>query len=98
MRTVIPWVPFVNWHWLYSHGNIRGYRADSAILGHGSISISQSCSILCDPMDRRPPGTSVRGILQARVLEWVAVSFSLRSGRNYLNCQPSLTCKAESQC
>ena len=36
----------------------------------------QSCPTLCDPMDRSPPGSSVHGILQARILEWVAISFS----------------------
>ena len=38
--------------------------------------VTQSCLTLCDPMDCRLPGSSVRGILQARVLEWVAISFS----------------------
>ena len=37
----------------------------------------QSCPTLCDPMDSSPPGSSVHGILQARILEWVAISFSL---------------------
>ena len=36
----------------------------------------QSCPTLCDPMDSSPPGSSVPGILQARILEWVAISFS----------------------
>ena len=36
----------------------------------------QSCLTLCDPIDRSPPGSSVSGILQARTLEWVAISFS----------------------
>ena len=36
----------------------------------------QSCPILHDPIDDRPPGSSVPGILQARILEWVAISFS----------------------
>ena len=36
----------------------------------------QSCLILCDPIDRSPPGCPVPGILQARSLEWVAISFS----------------------
>ena len=36
----------------------------------------QSCPTLCDPIDSSPPGSSVPGILQARVLEWVAISFS----------------------
>ena len=36
----------------------------------------QSCPTLCDPIDGSPPGSSVPGILQAKVLEWVAISFS----------------------
>ena len=35
----------------------------------------QSCLALCDPIDGSPPGTPVPGILQARTLEWVAISF-----------------------
>ena len=34
-----------------------------------------SCPTLCDPMDYSPPGSSVLGILQARILEWVAIPF-----------------------
>ena len=37
----------------------------------------QSCPTLCDPVDGSPPGSSVPGILQARILEWVAISFSI---------------------
>ena len=37
---------------------------------------AQSCPTLCDPMDCSPPSSSVPGILQARILEWVAISFS----------------------
>ena len=36
----------------------------------------QSCPTLCDPIDGSPPGFPVPGILQARTLEWVAISFS----------------------
>ena len=36
----------------------------------------QSCPTLCDPIDGGPPGSPVPGVLQARTLEWVAVSFS----------------------
>ena len=36
----------------------------------------QSCPTLCDPIDGSPPGSPVHGILQARTLEWVAISFS----------------------
>ena len=36
----------------------------------------QSCLTLCDLIDSSPPGSSIPGILQARTLEWVAISFS----------------------
>ena len=36
----------------------------------------QSCPTLCDPRDGSPPGSAIPGILQARTLEWVAISFS----------------------
>ena len=38
--------------------------------------VAQSCPTLCDPMDCSLPGSSVHGIFQARVLEWVAIAFS----------------------
>ena len=38
----------------------------------------QSCLTLCDPIDGSPPGSPVPGILQARTLEWVAISFSMK--------------------
>ena len=38
--------------------------------------LHQSCPILCDPIDGSPPGSPIPGILQARTLEWVAISFS----------------------
>ena len=38
--------------------------------------VAQSCLTLCDPMDCSPPGSSVQGIFQARVLEWGAIAFS----------------------
>ena len=41
--------------------------------------VTQSCLTLCDPMDYSPPGSSVHGILQARILEWVAIPFSVSS-------------------
>ena len=42
---------------------------------------AQSCPTLCGPMDCSPPGSSVHGILQARILEWVAISFSRGSSQ-----------------
>ena len=44
--------------------------------------VSQSCVTLCDPMDCSLPGSSTHGILQARVLEWVAISFSRGSSQS----------------
>ena len=41
----------------------------------------QSCPTLCDPVDGSLPGFSVHGILQARTLEWVAISFSIDTSR-----------------
>ena len=40
------------------------------------MNIAQSCPTLCDPMDCSLPGSSAHGVLQARILEWVAVPFS----------------------
>ena len=40
------------------------------------VKVAQLCLTLCDPMDCSPPGSSVHGILQARILEWVAIPFS----------------------
>ena len=43
------------------------------------VSVAQSCPTLCDPMDCNLPGSSVHGTLQARILEWVAISVSKES-------------------
>ena len=43
--------------------------------------VAQLCPTLCDPMDWNPPGSSVHGILQARILEWVAISSSKESSQ-----------------
>jgi len=59
-------------------------QADSLLLSHqgspkpltAAAKSLQSCLILCDPTDGSPPGSTVPGILQARTLEWVAISFS----------------------
>ena len=46
----------------------------------------QSCPTLCDPIDGSPPGSLVPGILQARTLEWVAVSFSNAMHASHFSC------------
>ena len=43
--------------------------------------VAQSCPTLCDPVDGSPLGSSTHGILQARILEWVAISVSKGSSR-----------------
>ena len=45
------------------------------------VCVCVSCSVVCDPMDCSMPGTSVHGILQARILEWVVMPFSRRSSQ-----------------
>jgi len=47
----------------------------------GKVSVAQSCSTFCGPVDSSPPDFCVRGILQARILEWVAISFSRGSSQ-----------------
>ena len=48
------------------------------VLSRSVVSVAQSRLTFCDPMDCRPPGSSVHGILPARILEWVAISFLLQ--------------------
>ena len=57
-----------------------------------SLLLAQLCPTLCDPVDCSPPGSSVRGILQARILEWVAISFS--RGSSPPRDQTQLSCTA----
>ena len=54
----------------------RGRRspAGSGFVTAAAAKTLQSCPTLCDPIDRSPPGSPVPGILQARTLEWVAIS------------------------
>ena len=53
-------------------GSIRCFLEDG-FLNSESVLIAQSRPTLCDPMGCSPPGSSVRGILQVRILEWVVV-------------------------
>ena len=55
------------------HNNKKSEESESEV--------AQSCPTLCNPVDGSLPGSSVHGILQARVLEWVAISFSRGSSR-----------------
>ena len=57
---------------------------------HRCQTVCQSCPTLCDPMDRSPQGSSVHGIFQVRILEWVAISSSRASSQprdqTYVSC------------
>ena len=76
--------PFTWWEYMYDIAalahenglknifNIRIYPTAAATAANSL----QSCLTLCDPIDGSPPGSPVSGILQARTLEWVAISFS----------------------
>ena len=55
--------------------NINNLRYADAAAAAATKSL-QSCPTLCDPIDGSPPDSPVPGILQARTLEWVAISFS----------------------
>ena len=48
--------------------------------------VTQLCLTLCDPMDCSPPGSSVHGILQARILEWVAIDVGFKSTASKALC------------
>ena len=48
----------------------------AAAAAAAAAKLLQSCPTLCNPVDSSPPGSSIHGILQARVLEWGAIAFS----------------------
>ena len=54
----------------------RSERSCSMVLLVCMCSVAHSCPTFCNPMDRSPPGSSIHGIVQARILEWVVISFS----------------------
>ena len=70
--------------------SLKNYKCWDRDLGLGHLSsrfmslkvkmlVAQLCLTICNPMDSNPPGSSVQGLLQARILEWVAISFSMGS-------------------
>ena len=80
---------WILWTPAKGHGDLR--RSADPILGTTIPNIlgctitwsevTQSCPILCNPMDCSLTGSSIHGIFQARILEWVAISFSRRSSQ-----------------
>ena len=63
-------------HWWIRHRPWETFRGRSHTTAAAAAKSLQLCLTLCDPTDRSPPGSPVPGILQARTLEWVAISFS----------------------
>ena len=65
-----------NLHIVRLHSSSPCCSRDNYIPAAAAAESLQSCPTLCDPIDGSPPGSPVPGILQARTLEWVAISFS----------------------
>jgi len=63
----------VVWSWIFESSYLLEMTQWNAAAAAKSL---QSCPTLCDPIDGSPPGSPIPGILQARTLEWVAISFS----------------------
>ena len=68
----LPWVR----EYSYLTANVSGPHPVIWISAAAAAKLLQSCLTLCDPRDGSPPGSPIPGILQARTLEWVAISFS----------------------
>ena len=66
--------PLLSWCHIYSKQMSNKVLHSSAAAA--AAKSHQSCPTLCDPIDGSPPGSTIPGILQARTLEWVAISFS----------------------
>ena len=59
----------------YRHTYTYIHVAAAAAAAAAAAKSLQSCPTLCDPIDSSPPGSPISGILQARTLEWVVISF-----------------------
>ena len=84
---------YVSHCWTYVNYSIENYLLVSwYYLQFCCYFVAQSCPTLCDPMDCNPSGSSVPGIFQARILEWVVISFSRGSSqprnRTHISCIP----------
>ena len=61
---------------MYTRTLIKRSSSAAAAAAAAAAKLLQSCPTPCNPIDGSPPGSAVPGILQARTLEWVAISFS----------------------
>ena len=79
--------------YIYTYANIYVYRYMCVYINLCEVKVTQSCLTLCNPTDCSPPGSSVHGNLQARILVGVAISFSRGSSQprdwthiSYVSC------------
>ena len=75
-RRLRQWLTFFSNKYFLRYANFFRYNAIAHLLYYIDIEVAQSCPSLWDPMDCSLPGSSLHGIFQARILEWVAISFS----------------------
>ena len=83
LTTLILWLRYVYARENKCHKNPRAWivcqvLGKTKVISEGAAAAKslQSCPTLCNPIDGSPPGSAVPGILQARILEWVSISFS----------------------
>ena len=67
---------YVRHDFRFSEGSMYSSLPWASAATEAAAKSPQSCPTLCDPIDGSPPGSPIPGILQARTLEWVAISFS----------------------
>ena len=80
-RRLRQWLTFFSNKYFLRYANFFRYNAIAHLLYYIDIEVAQSCPSLWDPMDCSLPGSSLHGIFQARILEWVATSFSRGSSQ-----------------
>ena len=73
--------------------NLNNYLLSQHATSESASEVARSCPTLCDPMDGSLPGSTVHGILQARILEWAAISFS--RGSSQPRDQTQVSCIAD---
>ena len=79
------------WRWVAKRWRPLGWNGRQLVftarcLFFLCVLVAQSCPTLCNPMDCSPPGSSIQGILQARILEWVAIPFFISSFSSWKFC------------
>ena len=80
----------MGWKWRESPYSVRSCAMCARV-----CLVTQSCPTLCNPVDGSPPGSSVRGVSQTRVLEWIVISFSRESSQpRDWTCVSSVSCIA----